>query len=99
MRKIYFFPLILFLLYYFGCDGPFPSQSKPDVPADHNFNYNGVLHADVKNVGGAKDAEDCTECHGSDLRGGVKLINGTWVYAPSCYQCHSNIWEGRGGGK
>jgi hypothetical protein len=98
MRKIYLIPSILFLLYFLSCDGPFPSQSKPNVPADHNRNYNGVLHAGEGEGGGGKDAEDCNECHGSDLRGGIKQINGVWRYAPSCYQCHGNVWEGNNGG-
>jgi hypothetical protein len=89
-----FIGIVIFFLTYEGCDGLFPTQTKPNVPPDHNVNYGGFLHI------GGEGADECGECHGSDLRGHVYNYNGTLVIAPSCYQCHGNVWERRreGGG-
>lgn len=93
IRLYLIFTLVLAsVLTYTGCDGLFPTQTKPNVPPDHNVNYGGFLH-----IGGV-GAEGCGQCHGSDLRGHVYNYNGTLVIAPSCYQCHGNVWERRGGG-
>lgn len=42
--------------------------------------------------------DECTECHGSDLKGGMYSENGVQVACASCYQCHSSVWERTGGG-
>ena len=76
-----------------SCDGIFPSQSKPPVPADHSDNISGVFHKPEPS-----NTENCTECHGNDLRGGIAEVNGQQVYANSCYQCHNDIWHRNGGG-
>lgn len=96
MRIRYLITQILFFSFScIGCgDGIFPTQSKPTVPADHTSNFGGVLHVGER---GSNESE-CEECHGTDLRGGVKQINGVWRYGPSCYQCHGKIWEREGGG-
>jgi len=76
-----------------GCDGIFPSQSKPTVPTNHNNNISGVLHTE-----NPAEVDNCKECHGDNLTGGVVNFNGQNVFTNSCYQCHANVWEGRGGG-
>ncbi len=87
-----FLVIALMISFYIGCDGLFPSQTKPNVPADHNTNYGGFLHKQVEEV------SSCEECHGNDLKGQVYNYNGTLVITQSCYQCHGNVWERRGGG-
>lgn len=91
-RFLGIFPaIILMLSFYIGCDGLFPTQTKPNVPPDHNTNYGGFMHI------GQEGADECDHCHGHDLRGQVYTYNGTLVITPSCYQCHGNVWERRGG--
>ena len=76
-----------------GCDGLFPSETKPTIPSDHSDNISGAFHKpEPANV------EDCKECHGNDLKGGIAELEGVRVYANSCYQCHGDIWTNRGGG-
>lgn len=84
--------LILSLPFLNSCDGIFPSQSKINVPEDHNSNRGGALHK-----GGERESDDCKECHGNDLRGKLYNLNGTYIVTSSCYQCHGDVWEeGRG---
>lgn len=68
-------------------------QSKPDVPLDHDRVISGVFHKS-----GERGAEGCSDCHGEDLRGGIRTLNGRYIFAQSCYQCHGNIWERNGNG-
>ncbi|NOS86689.1 MAG: hypothetical protein HOP31_16270 [Ignavibacteria bacterium] len=82
---------ILMFFSFHSCDGIFPSQSKSNVPSDHNNNHGGAFHK------GEDDSDDCDECHGNDLRGKVYNYNGTLVITSSCFQCHGNVWEGEGG--
>jgi hypothetical protein len=72
-----------------SCDSIFPSQSKPDVPADHTRNISGALHKPGWNDPMAL----CVECHGDSLQGGVQRAGDRRVVAPSCYQCHGAVWE------
>jgi hypothetical protein len=84
------------LFVYSACDGIFPSQSKSFLPADHTNRAGGFLHAPIERN---SSGQECEECHGSDLRGGLYNFNGTIVVTQSCYQCHGNIWnEGGNGG-
>jgi len=90
--------LIIFIFFslcvsYQGCDGIFPAQSKPTVPSDHTDNISGAFHKP-----NPQNIEDCKPCHGPDLKGGTTNINGQWVFVNSCYQCHADLWSGRGGG-
>ena len=93
------YSLILFLILIIsfsllnGCDGIFPTASKPTVPSDHTDNIKGVLH---KGQGNQLRPDSCSDCHTLDLQGKVTLINGVYTWAPSCYQCHGALWS-RGG--
>lgn len=93
--KIYIalFVFIFLGLRFSGCDGIFPSQTKPTVPSDHNNNISGAFHKP-----NPQNTQDCKPCHGSDLKGGTTYLNGQWVFVNSCYQCHADVWTGRGGG-
>jgi hypothetical protein len=51
-----------------------------DPPADHTINNGGFSHKD----GLYQPETGCTACHGADLMGG---------FGPSCYSCHSDIWN------
>lgn len=93
---ILLFSFVIFLYIYQGCDGIFPTQSKPNVPPDHNVNYGGYLHIGERE--GGNEVDDCNDCHGNDLRGQVYNYNGHLVITPSCYQCHGAVWEREGGG-
>lgn len=94
IRKVFILFTAFFLLFtLYSCDGIFPSESKYNVPPDHDNNRGGAFHK------GEDDTDDCDECHGNDLRGKVYNYNGTLVVTSSCYQCHGNVWEGEGGDK
>ena len=83
---------------YSGCDGLFSTTpSKSVVPADHTNNINGALHKGNNREEMTPDA--CGDCHSTDLRGKMSLINGVYTWANSCYQCHGAVWERIGGGK
>lgn len=52
---------------------------------EHNVSIQGVMHAE-----GYRDAtKNCIGCHGTDLTG--------TDLAPSCYQCHQQVWDVPGG--
>ena len=53
-------------------------------PEVHNVNMNGVLHG----AGLFSPADNCSQCHGADLRGGTVGV--------SCYACHTDRWAGGG---
>ncbi|MDD5362029.1 MAG: hypothetical protein PHN88_07840 [Ignavibacteria bacterium] len=81
----------------YGCDGLFPSASKPTVPGDHTVNYGGFLHKGGESGNGKGITPDeCEDCHSLDLKGKVSKINGVYTWAPSCLQCHGEVWK-RGG--
>ena len=79
--------LLCSLLYVYGCEGLVSNQSKPDVPSDHNLLRGIFFHKP-----GDQEAEGCDECHGEDLRGGIQSLNGRYIFAQSCYQCHGELW-------
>ena len=50
-----------------------------DAPSDHTISEDCARH-----LPGLRDPENnCTACHGTDLRGGA---------GPSCYSCHGKEW-------
>jgi hypothetical protein len=49
-------------------------------PADHVKDRKGALHKS----GGKQAMQNCTPCHGADLRGDA---------GPSCYTCHNQKWK------
>jgi len=83
---------VLLSFFYHGCDGIFPTQTKPNVPDDHIYNWGGFLHKGDEG-GGGDAGDDCEECHGNDLKGKLYNYNGTWIVTSSCYQCHGKIWK------
>ena len=66
-----------------GCKTVQTSETSPgdnNTPTSHNVNEGGVLH-----MPGLNNPEpNCTQCHGSDLRGAETV--------PSCYSCHGKKW-------
>jgi hypothetical protein len=50
-----------------------------DAPADHTVSEDCARHL----PGLREPEENCTACHGTDLRGGA---------GPSCYSCHGKEW-------
>ncbi len=78
-----------------GC-GPDPAPPAPAAPATRPAVTQGAQHnppADhlkdrkgVRHKSGSKQAtQNCSPCHGADLRGGA---------GPSCYTCHGQEWKG-----
>jgi hypothetical protein len=97
LRIKYFLPSAVILLSFLvlSCNGIFPTQTKSTVPSDHTIDRGGALHKE----GYQQPLDECTECHGSDLKGGIyNNENGLQVACASCYQCHSSVWERTGGG-
>ncbi|MCB0717886.1 MAG: hypothetical protein KDD65_05545 [Bacteroidetes bacterium] len=79
-----------------GCDGVFPSAPKYGPPADHTVSKSGALHkAGLKNPTTAEAGCSAAECHHSDLRGGMAIVENELFVAPSCYQCHGEKWNER----
>ena len=70
--------LIIVLAGLAACDED--DESRPsNAPSDHTVSQDGVRHRP-----GLRDPENnCTGCHGTDLRGGA---------GPSCYSCHGKQW-------
>ncbi len=91
---IVFLGTFLFLLS--GCDGLFSTNPKKDIPSDHVNSLGGALHKG--NDREEMTPDECDDCHTTDLRGKVSLINGVYKWANSCYQCHGAVWERNGGG-
>jgi hypothetical protein len=91
---IFKIPVFIFVLILSGCDGIFPTAPKSTVPSDHTSNLNGFLHK-----GGERDEmnpDECDDCHSLDLKGKVSNINGVPTWAPSCLQCHGEVWKRNG---
>jgi hypothetical protein len=57
------------------------STAPENAPPGHTVIQAGVAHA----PGLQNPAQECTACHGADLRGGA---NGE----PSCFSCHGRVW-------
>lgn len=71
-----------------SCDFPFPEQDKVGIPDDHDRKQGIAFHK-----GGLDDAEDCSDCHGFDLKGDFTEVEGEYRQTPSCYQCHGKKWD------
>jgi hypothetical protein len=54
--------------------------AKRNPPADHIKDRKGVRHKS----GGKQALQNCSPCHGADLKGGA---------GPSCYTCHDQKWK------
>jgi len=86
--------LVLASLLMIGCDGVFPSAPKYGPPADHTVRKGGALHKAGLNDPTSADAGcSAAECHHSDLRGGMAIVENELFVAPSCYQCHGEKWD------
>jgi hypothetical protein len=101
MSNKYFFVLIIVFLGTFtllssGCDGLFSTNPKKNIPSDHVNSIGGALHRGSSRE--EMNPNECDDCHTTDLRGKVSLINGVYTWANSCYQCHGALWERNGGG-
>lgn len=57
------------------------STAPNEGPAGHDVRISGVFHASGLDA----PTQNCTQCHGADLRGGD---NGE----PSCFSCHDQVW-------
>lgn len=90
-------PLTVFVLtalLVVGCDGPFPVADKIGPSDKHNVNRGGALHKEgldhpLTESAGCSDSD----CHQTDLRGGLALVDDVVRVAPSCYQCHGKKWD------
>ena len=84
-----------FLLNTGGCDGPFPLEEKIGLPNDHAVSKRGALHKSGLGRPFTTDS-GCSQsdCHHSDLQGGIAMVDGQTTVAPSCYQCHGKRWSG-----
>ena len=83
------------LIMYSACGLVNTPSSKANLPSTHSSSFGGFFHAPIRR---GESADGCKECHGSDLKGGVYNDNGILVITQSCYECHSNIWDGGNGG-
>jgi len=101
MSKKYILVLIFVFLgvcifFSSGCDGLFSTNPLKTVPSDHTNNISGALHKGSSRQDMTPD--ECNDCHTTDLKGKVSIINGVYTWANSCYQCHGALWERGGGG-
>lgn len=73
---------VLLLAGIIGCSDTDDVLSSSDAPEDHTDSRGGALH-----MPGLQDpVNNCTDCHGDDLRGGQDG-------EPSCYSCHGQEWS------
>lgn len=72
--------VILFFLLAWACSNPTENESRYDAPADHTISKSGAKHKPGLNT----PLDNCTQCHGNDLRGGDVEV--------SCFECHGNKW-------
>ncbi len=71
--------ILLIVLAVASCLETVPPRRDFNPPADHTIREEGFLH-----MPGLKNPmQNCVDCHGEDLRGGI---------APSCYTCHGREW-------
>ena len=84
------FSLLMLLM---SCDGFFPSQSKDFLPSDHTSRKGGAYHMPGSDDPFGSGGCASVECHGTDLMGGVALVEQGKTVTPSCYQCHDNVWD------
>jgi len=72
--------LLIFLLFIsVSCESE-EGYPQYNPPSDHTISKDGVMHKS----GLSDPAQNCTDCHGDDLRGGTSLV--------SCYECHGKEW-------
>ena len=57
------------------------TTAPADAPENHTILKSGVAHA----PGLTNPTQNCTACHGADLRGGSSG-------QPSCFSCHGQKW-------
>jgi hypothetical protein len=69
---------LLFIIFICTCSNS--TDPNPNAPTDHTINIDGALHKSGLN----NPAENCTSCHGADLKGSDS--------APSCFKCHGEKW-------
>jgi hypothetical protein len=86
------------LLITTSCEDGFPTQDKPNLLSDHNEKRGIAFHKHGERYPFSYDSvwqTNCAgaSCHQSDLNGGLVLLDGKRHKAPSCYQCHSKLWN------
>lgn len=69
---------IMLLFLFAACESP--NDSNYDPPTSHTLNKDGFMHK----PGLDSPLTNCSDCHGSDLRGGSTGV--------SCYECHGKKW-------
>ncbi len=91
---------ILVVLLFAACEGgPFPSETKNQLPDGHVVRVKTAFHKEALFYPYGYDIKtgesNCasSRCHQPNLRGGIaRDDNGVIKYAPSCYQCHTKLW-------
>ena len=71
--------LLFVLLVSIHCNKS-PNEPNNNSPSDHKINKGGSMHK----AGYSSPLDNCTSCHGDDLKGGSSGI--------SCYKCHGKEW-------
>ncbi len=97
MKIFLYSAVVAIVLLIAGCDFPFPRAEKPGLPKGldaHTEKLGTAFHKP-----GFKDplspVSGCSSglCHQSSLKGGAAFIEGRDRIAPSCYQCHGDLWN------
>jgi hypothetical protein len=70
--------ILLMIAFFSGCEKSNDPRYNP--PADHTVSKDGFMHKS----GLAQPLENCTACHGADLKGGTTGV--------SCFECHGQKW-------
>ncbi|MCK6603224.1 MAG: hypothetical protein L6Q77_15510 [Bacteroidetes bacterium] len=63
-----------------GCSDSSTGSGSGSVPDDHTIRKGGAYHK----AGLTAPETNCTQCHGTDLKGGSSKT--------SCYSCHGKVW-------
>lgn len=78
MKRYLIFLLMILAAGLVACDDD-DDHGPSNAPVDHTISEDGVRHL----PGLREPLDNCTGCHGTDLRGGD---------GPSCYSCHGKEW-------
>jgi len=81
VKKLLLFFMVAGALIWACAESSAESRSRYTPPDDHNISKQGAMHK----PGLESPLEDCTDCHGADLRGDMVQV--------SCYTCHGETWK------
>ena len=99
LKKINLIFVLFSASFILACEDGFPIESKKNLPEGHTEQIGIAFHKNGYGEPFAYDASrgeaNCAgaKCHHSDLRGGFAESDSIKLIAPSCFQCHGDLWN------